>query len=214
MRIYHGSEKIIKKPEYDLGKPNNDFGKGFYCTQDEEKAKEWACKRNNPGVVNEYEINLKDLKILDLTDKKYSVLNWISILLKNRSFNSLNSLEEEAKKYFIKNYYIDVKGYDIVIGYRADDSYFSYAQSFINNSLSVESLLKAMELGNLGKQIVLVSKKAFEKIKFKNNYTVDKSIYYYKYIDNDSNARKEYKNIKSNKEETYILDLIRKGKTK
>lgn len=214
MRIYHGSKKIIKNPSYKLGNPYNDFGKGFYCTQDEEKAKEWACKENNEGIVNEYELNIDKLKILDLTIEKYNVLNWISILLKNRSFNAIGSLAKESKKFLIKKCCIDTNDYDVIIGYRADDSYFSYAQSFIENSISIESLQKAMELGNLGKQIVLVSEKAFSNIKFIKEYTVDKNIYYTRFINNDINARAEYKKLKSRKDEIYILDLIRKGKEK
>lgn len=214
MKIYHGSERIIKNPDYSLGKAHNDFGKGFYCTQDEERAKEWACKRNNEGYVNVYELDIDNFNVLDLTDEKYSVMNWISILLNNRTFNILSSLAEESKKYIINNYSIDTKKYDVVIGYRADDSYFSYAQSFINNSISIEGLQKAMLLGNLGKQIVLVSKKAFEKIKFIKHYPVDNNVYYNKYVINDTKARKEYRDIKLNKSDTYILDLIRSQKRK
>ena len=212
MIIYHGSEKIINNPELKLGKPNNDFGVGFYCTQDIERAKEWACKRKTFGIVNEYDLNINNLKILDLTCDKCTVLNWIAILLKNRTFNIMNQLTQESLDYIISNYYIDTKKYDIVIGHRADDSYFSYAQSFLNNSLSIEGLKKAMELGKLGTQIVLVSKKVFESIKFKKYYTVDKNIYYARYIENDIKARKEYKSIKSSINETYILDLLRKDK--
>ena len=32
--LYHGSNKIIKKPVYGAGKRYNDYGSGFYCTQD------------------------------------------------------------------------------------------------------------------------------------------------------------------------------------
>lgn len=214
MKIYHGSSDIIKKPLYELGKPINDFGKGFYCTKDIEKAKEWACKDNSNGVVNIYELNIEKLKILDLTDKKYSVLNWIAILLKNRTFKIDSPISLRAKEYIIKNYYVDTTKYDLVIGHRADDSYFSYAQSFIDNSLSVESLEKAMKLGNLGKQIVLVSKKAFVNIKYIDNYSVDKRDYYKRYRDNDRIARNSYKNIKSLDNEKYIMDIIRKDKNK
>ena len=214
MKIYHGSCDIIEKPLYELGKPNNDFGKGFYCTKDIEKAKEWACKDNNNGVVNIYELNIDKLKILDLTDKKYSVLNWIAILLQNRTFKIESPISLRAKEYIIKNYYIDTTKYDLVIGHRADDSYFSYAQSFIDNSLSVEGLEKAMKLGNHGKQIVLVSKKAFTNIKYIDNCHVNKIDYYKRYKDNDRIARNNYKNIKSLDNEVYIMDIIRKGKNK
>lgn len=44
MLLYHGSERRIEKPQFMLGKEHNDYGRGFYCTQDLELAKEWACK--------------------------------------------------------------------------------------------------------------------------------------------------------------------------
>lgn len=214
MKIYHGSEVIVTKPMLKLGKSNNDFGKGFYCTNDIEKAKEWACKNNKTGVVNSYDLNIDKLKVLDLTDKKYNVLNWISILLYNRTFSIDNQLALSSKEFLIKNYYIDTNAYDIVIGYRADDSYFAYASSFIENSLSYESLQKAMLLGKLGKQIVLVSNKAFDNLKYLNNTLVDKDEYYPKFINNDILAREAYRKIKSLDNETYVIDIIRKENKK
>lgn len=41
--IYHGSPEIIEKPVFGKGKPYNDYGMGFYCTEHLELAKEWAC---------------------------------------------------------------------------------------------------------------------------------------------------------------------------
>lgn len=41
--IFHGSPEIREKPVYGLGKKYNDYGQGFYCTQNIELAKEWAC---------------------------------------------------------------------------------------------------------------------------------------------------------------------------
>lgn len=211
MQIYHGSEVIIKNPQYNLGKPYNDFGRGFYCTKDIEKAKEWACKNNRNGIVNIYKLNTVNLKILDLTNNEYNVLNWISILLQNRTFEINNEITLKVKNYLIQKYSIDLKKYDVVIGYRADDSYFSYAQSFLNNSISVENLQKAMEFGNLGKQIVLVSKKAFDNITYIGNLPVDKHIYYTRFINGDQKARNSYKDIKSLENETYVIDILRRG---
>lgn len=44
MLLYHGSEKILEKPVYGFGRTDNDYGRGFYCTEDRELAKEWACQ--------------------------------------------------------------------------------------------------------------------------------------------------------------------------
>ena len=212
MKLYHGSEVPVEKPLYKFGKTSNDYGQGFYCSNDEELAKEWACRRNIDGYVNEYELETDKLKILNLLDEKYNILNWIALLLKNRSFLVNDSLSIYAKEYIISNFYIDISDYDIVIGYRADDSYFAYAQSFISNSLSLESLNKALRLGNLGIQIVLISEKAFKCIKYISSNQIDSKIYNKKYIDRDKKARNDFKKLLVNDvlESTYIVDIIRK----
>lgn len=213
LRLLHGSNHIIKSPSFSFGNVHNDYGHGFYCTEDIELAKEWACKENCNGYVNQYIINTEDLKILNLLDGNYNVLNWIAILLKYRTFTLDNEISTEAKNYIINNFLIDISNYDVVIGYRADDSYFSYAQSFLNNSISIKQLSKALTLGNLGSQFVLISKEAFNRITFIDVESVNKEIYYPKFIFRDIKARETYrKQIKNNnsyKKEIFILDILR-----
>lgn len=214
LTIYHGSTNIVDKPRFLLGKKYNDYGQGFYCTFDIEMAKEWACKENNNGFVNEYKINLSDLKILDLTDKKYNILNWIAILLKNRKFELQEQISRQAKEYLLENFLIDTNEYDLIIGYRADDSYFSFAQSFVANSLSVRQLEKSFKLGQLGLQIALISEKAFKNIVYINSFYVSKDIYYSKYIHRDKSARSYFFNIikseEFNENDIFVLDIMRK----
>ena len=90
----------------------------------------------------------------------------MSILLINRTFVIETSLAATAKEYIISEFGIDYEKYDVIKGYRADDSFFSFAQDFINNTISVDQLNNAMHLGDLGDQIVLKSRKAFSRIKF------------------------------------------------
>ena len=214
--IYHGSKDIIEKPYYHGGKAQNDYGFGFYCTESLELAKEWSCSNNeNNGFANKYSINLSGLKILDLTDKRYSILNWIAILLKFRTFDLSNDISIQAKEYLLKNFYIDVNNYDIVIGYRADDSYFSFARDFVNNTISVRQLSQAMELGNLGKQIVIISNKAFNKLHFEGFETANRLEYFTKRKARDEKAREKYLNDtrKSGQltNDVFVIDIIRKG---
>ena len=167
MIIYHGSKDIIEKPEFGKGNKKNDYGLGFYCTENVELAKEWACSNNETnGYANQYEIDLTDYRILDLREEKYSILNWMALLLKFRTFDVNTPISAQAKEYILENFYVDVGEYDVIIGYRADDSYFSFAKDFINNTISVEQLAEDMRLGELGIQIVLKSEKAFDTIKF------------------------------------------------
>ena len=42
MKLYHGSDHIVEAPTFGLGKPYNDYGLGFYCTQHPDMAGEWA----------------------------------------------------------------------------------------------------------------------------------------------------------------------------
>ena len=134
---------------------------------------------------------------MDLTSKKYSILNWIAILLKFRRFDVLSDIQIEAKEYLLKNFYIDVTKYDVVIGYRADDSYFKFAKDFISNTISVQKLASAMELGGLGKQIVLISEIAHNEIKYISSEVADHKVYYTKRVTRDKKAREDY--LKSSK---------------
>ena len=152
--LLHGTDHIIETPDINIGNAHNDYGKGFYCTKSEEMAKEWACKQNTDGFVNRYELNMDGLKVLDLTDGNHTVLNWIAILLKYRTFKLNSEIAIDARDYIIEHYSVNIDNYDIVVGYRADDSYFQYAESFVSNGLPLRSLNKALKLGKLGEQTV------------------------------------------------------------
>ena len=52
IEIYHGSSKIIEKPLFGYGKTWNDYGPGFYCTQEKDLAKEWAVSEGTNGYSN------------------------------------------------------------------------------------------------------------------------------------------------------------------
>lgn len=211
--ILHGSEFIIKTPELRLGKITNDYGQGFYCTLLPEMAKEWACKDNHDGFMNRYLLDDSDLKYLNLLDEDHTVLNWIALLLQYRTFTIQDEIARDAREYIINNFSIDTSGYDIIIGYRADDSYFSFAQSFVSNALPMRSLSRALQLGKLGEQIVLVSEKAFSKISFVGAVPVAKEEYYPKFLARDTEARRSFKeDIKkknSYKDDIFVMDLLR-----
>lgn len=159
--IYHGSDHIIKKPKFGYSKPYNDYGIGFYCTQNPNMAKEWGIGIDHNGYANRYKIECDGLTILDLNATGYTMLHWLTILLENREFDTSAPLAAEAKEYLMNTFHLDYKSADIIIGYRADDSYFSFASDFINGAISYRQLCNAMRLGKLGQQFVLKSKAAF-----------------------------------------------------
>ncbi len=213
IELLHGSDHVIEKPELSIGKMNNDYGQGFYCTEDPSMAMEWACKNNTDGFVNKYVLDLESLKVLNLLEGDYNILHWMALLLKNRAFRLFNEIAIDARDYIIDHFMIDLSDYDVVIGYRADDSYFAFAESFVQNGLSLRNLNEALRLGKLGTQVVLVSEKAFENLSFESEATADKNIYYPKFVDRDSSARDTYRNKirmkPSYKDDIFILDILR-----
>lgn len=166
--LYHGSEFIIKEPVYLKGNAHNDYGLGFYCTTNKELAKEWAAKRSGKGYINKYFLRDDNLKILDLTKPPFNdVLYWVSLLMHNRELSSnLRNNYPRELKYLEDNYLLNVSDYDVVIGYRADDSYFHFPEAFVRSEITLESLNAIFTAGDLGKQYVLISKRAFQLIKF------------------------------------------------
>ena len=209
--IYHGSEKIIEKPIFGYGKHYNDYGVGFYCTDIIEMAKEWGVSLDRDGYANCYEFDDTGISILDLNDDKYCILHWLAILLKNREFDVPSALAYEAKEYIIKNFFINYENYDVILGYRADDSYFSFAQDFINGTISYRQLNNAMHLGKLGQQFVLKSKKAFEHIDYKGYEIAKSDEWYNKKMFRDKNARREYFDVEKNKRakgDIYIMQIM------
>ena len=215
MIIYHGSKDIIEKPEFGKGNKKNDYGLGFYCTENVELAKEWACSNNETnGYANQYEIDLSAYKVLDLREEKYSILNWMALLLKFRTFDVNTPISAQAKEYILENFYVNVEEYDVIIGYRADDSYFSFAKDFINNTISVEQLAEAMRLGELGIQIVLKSKRAFDTVKYISYELAECKEYYVKRVSRDKKARETY--LSGHRQNSvadglFVMDIIRKG---
>ena len=216
MKIYHGSKQVIKTPMVKGSNPENDYGPSFYLTIDFEGAQSWACKNNIVGVVNEYFARnelYNSLKILDLRDKsKFSVLNWLAILMHFRTLSSNVKKNREVVLKWLEKYYIDVNEYDVVIGYRADDSYFRFPLSFINNELSFEDLESIYLSGNLGSQYAFMSQKAINALKFRKAIECDVSFvghYYSKVLE----ANKNFNTLIDrpfDPKKTYVNDLIRK----
>ena len=171
MKIYHGSKVILEEVKVKGSNPTNDYGPAFYVTTDLSAAKSWACRNDSAGVVNEYEIDsrsFQNLKILDLTDKsKYSVLNWLAILMHFRKLNDSFKRDYTELIKWLEKFYVDVDEYDVVKGYRADDAYFRFPLSAIMSQLAIEDLEEVFMLGELGVQYAFVSKRSIDLLHFK-----------------------------------------------
>lgn len=211
--IYHGSQQIVEVPEFGVGKTYNDYGQGFYCTENIELAKEWACPIKKDGYSNKYLMHLEGLNVIHLTKGEFNILNWLAILLKNRKFDITSPVGSSAREFILSRFMPDTDNADVIIGYRADDSYFSFAEDFVNNVISLRDLERAMQLGALGEQVVLVSERSFEQIEFIEQETADYREYYFRRAQRDRKAREAYasqkKNIQQLMNDIFVLDIMR-----
>jgi len=192
MVLYHGSQYLIEKPVFGGGRAANDYGRGFYCTESESLACEWAVSEKHDGYANCYEFRDDGLSILNLNGTGYTILHWLAVLLEHRTFDTRYGLSTLAKRYLTENFHVDVEAYDVIRGYRADDSYFSFAQDFISGAISYPQLTAAMRLGKLGEQIVVKSRRDFSRLKFISAKEAVREDWLDAKESRDSSARRDY----------------------
>ena len=195
--LFHGSNKIIEAPTRGGGRVHNDYGQGFYCTPDLALAREWACSESPSAFVNHYSFEPSfEPKLCNLGQPPYHALNWLAVLMKNRIFTTRHRLANEVKEYILGAFLPDLSGFDIIRGYRADDSYFDMAESFLTGAVTLRQLTESLRLGNLGEQIFLQSESAFEALVFTSAEYVEKQVYYPLRIQRDRQSRRAFQKMK------------------
>ena len=201
IRVYHGSDHIIKNPAYVGGKADNDYGNGFYTTEYEDRARSWATLNGNPekSIVNVYDLDLEKLNVLDL--KEHGVLSWIAEVVANRGTNQEAASIVGSR--LVELYRPDSSEYDVIKGYRADDSYTQVVEAFLMNQINIQEVERLFYKGSLGNQVFLKSEKAFEQIQWIKSYEVtlqeeDKNT--------DIHARREVNKFLSGRMQAILLD--------
>lgn len=219
INLYHGSSTVVRAPSIDHCKPHNDYGRGFYCTESLELAKEWACQQGSSGFANAYEIDTKGLRVLDLNSGEYSILHWLTLLLQNRIVRLGSPVMVQGDAWLKRNFSVDVSSADIIKGYRADDSYFGFARAFLRNEITLDQLSHAMHLGKLGEQYMIKSPRAFEKLRFVSCQPAQSAIYWAKRTARDEKARADFQelvsiqdNVENAGSALYISTLMTLGK--
>ena len=210
MKLYYGSETFFTSPTFGEGKANNDYGLGFYMTTSHDLAKLWATKAKNGGYVLTFDFDMTGLNVLELKDYgEENVLKWISILVNHRFDFTEKERFHDRIEWLNRKFPINMDSVDVVIGYRADDSYFHYSRAFVANELSFEILTEAMRIGKLGLQYVAISKKAFGRLKLikseRFDHTSDYELFQKRTLSEFREMRKADKDIN-----TFIRDLVRK----
>lgn len=210
MKLYYGADKDIKKPIFGVGNPSNDYGVGLYLTPSKEAAK-LCASRFESGYNITYSINVKKLRVLTLNNNtEQDVLTWITLLVKHR-FDNLERVRcKDVIDWLISKFDVDLSNYDMVVGYRAEDSYFSYSRGFVSGDISIETLSEAMKLGKLGLQYVLISPYAFSQIEYIECDAVKRSDEYDKFKKFTLDEYHQLKDKEDRFNNTFIGEIMKK----
>lgn len=211
MKLYYGSKTLLTHPQFGEGNPTNDYGLGFYLTPEKNMADLWASQYQEGGYTISYSLDLNGLSVCALSDSsELSVLRWIALLTKHH-FSYRQKVEyRSVMEWLDRHFSFPVDEHDVIVGYRADDAYFNYSLGFVAGDISLETLSKAMKLGQLGVQYVLKSKKAFERIKYIESYPVP---YSGDYASLRSKTLREFHALERNEDRfrnTFIGELMKK----
>lgn len=154
MKLYHGSIVSVKNPNIRQGRPNTDYGKGFYTTVDIEQAVRWArIRRDRAGggnaVVSVYEVDDNLLRKEDLRIMEYNgaTKEWLDFVVANRRYAPLHD-------------------YDIVLGPVANDNLYATISLYENGELSAEAAVVQLKTHVLFNQVSFHTEKVMAQLHF------------------------------------------------
>lgn len=160
MRLYHGSTVAVRKPSLRPGRPNADFGKGFYTTSVLEQAVRWAhIKREREdaerAVVSVYEfdetlLESPDWKIRRFTGADEPWLIFVTDCRKSRPHD-----------------------YDLVQGPVANDKVFTTVNLFESGVLSAEAAILLLKAYKTYDQLSFHTKRVMDELRFVESYEVN-----------------------------------------
>lgn len=138
---------------------------------------------------------------------KENSMCWLAELITNRPCKDLAPVAEDNKELLIKKFKIDTSKYDVIIGYRADDSYFAYAKDFVSGDIYREIFERAIRLGNLGIQVCIKSPKAYSCLQeVGRKEATQKDLK--DFLKNDKSARMQYQESRRNNKSVRVKETI------
>ena len=116
-------------------------------------------------------------------------------------------IEQEAAsivgKRLVELYRPDSSNFDVIKGYRADDSYTQVVEAFLLNQINIQEVERLFYKGSLENQVFFKSEKAFEKIQWIESYEVELQE---EHKIADIHARREVKKFLSARMQAILLD--------
>jgi len=159
MKVFHGSYTAVRTIDLSLGRPNRDFGRGFYVTKYKRLAQEWADRKGadhlTKGVVSEFifdEYIWEDTELNLLRFENYSE-KWLDFVVKNRINRSRKQVHE----------------YDIVEGPIADDAVTVRVNNYIRGDISKSDFLDELKFRHPTHQICFCTTASLQALEYIDN---------------------------------------------
>ncbi|MCL2284687.1 MAG: DUF3990 domain-containing protein [Fibromonadales bacterium] len=157
MKLYHGSNQIVEKPQLLTSVRGLDFGKGFYTTSNYDQAARFTenvVKRKKSGnrTVSIYEIN--EIMLFEIC----SVLKFENPSEEWLDFVSLNRTNTYSGKI-----------YDVVIGPVANDTVYNVIDLYIDGTFSKDEAIKRLKARELFNQWTFCSEESMKLLRFCNS---------------------------------------------
>lgn len=159
IKLYHGSTVAVRKPSLRPGRPNADFGKGFYTTSVKEQAVRWAHIRQEReyaprAVVSVYEFDESLLDNADLNIRRFTGADepWLLFVTDCRKSRPHD--------------------YDLVQGPVANDKVFTTVNLFESGVLSAEAAILQLKAYKTYDQLSFHTPRVIGTLKFVKSFEV------------------------------------------
>lgn len=153
--LYHGSKKGITGDVAPISREECDFGRGFYMGTSTLQPLTLICNEDKPKFYA-VELDLTGLKVLTVDVG----MDWAMLIAYHRK--EMESAKETA---VYEKYAHMADGYDVIIGYIANDRMYTELFRFFNKTLTDVALINCLSALDLGKQYVAISEKACRQIR-------------------------------------------------
>ena len=153
--LYHGSKKGITGDVAPISREECDFGRGFYMGTSTLQPLTLICNEDKPKFYA-VELDLTGLKVLTVDVG----MDWAMLIAYHRK-----EMESAKGTAVYEKYAHMADGYDVIIGYIANDRMYTELFRFFNKTLTDVALINCLSALDLGKQYVAISEKACRQIR-------------------------------------------------
>ena len=152
--VYHGSKKGITGKIKPISRESCDFGKGFYLGTDPAQPLTLICDEDKP-ILYTMKLDLTGLKVL----KVEMNLEWAMLIAYYRGY-----MDEVKGSEIYKKYERLADGYDVILGYIANDRMYRVMKSFFEKEITDVALIHSLSALDLGRQYVCKTAKACDQL--------------------------------------------------